>query len=262
MPRQQGQSPLQSLKLTHKKLKAEVIGTHMLLVPGVLTVPEAQKFIDAAESQGFQHHSSRGPAYGEAFRDNHRISFQDPALAEQIWTATGLKETLAGVTVDDMVPVGLNPNLRFYRYSKGQKFGKHIDDSVEVAPGQFTGYTLLIYLSGPLLGHGAPVLSKGKNSSSAAANSSKGRQQGKRAAATAANQAAVEAPGTSAVQPLLGGETVFYGARARVVACVSPAPGLALLHLHGEHRCLEHEAAEVQQGVKYVLRSDVVFAKQ
>jgi hypothetical protein len=50
------------------------------------------------------------------------------------------------------------------------------------------------------------------------------------------------------------------GARNRVVARVAPAPGLALLHLHGEDRCLEHEGAEVQQGVKYVLRSDVVFA--
>jgi hypothetical protein len=50
------------------------------------------------------------------------------------------------------------------------------------------------------------------------------------------------------------------GARNRVVARVAPAPGLALLHLHGEERCLEHEGAEVQQGVKYVLRSDVVFA--
>lgn len=74
-------------------------------------------------------------------RDNHRISFQDPALADQIWTATGLNETLVGTTVDDMVPVGLNPNLRFYRYTQGQKFGKHVDDSVEVAPGQFTGVT-------------------------------------------------------------------------------------------------------------------------
>lgn len=53
---------------------------------------------------------------------------------------------------------------------------------------------------------------------------------------------------------------LHVGARNRVVASVTPAPGLALLHLHGEDRCLEHEAAEVRQGVKYVLRSDVVFA--
>jgi hypothetical protein len=50
------------------------------------------------------------------------------------------------------------------------------------------------------------------------------------------------------------------GHRGRVVASVKPAVGLALLHLHGEDKCLEHEADVVQQGVKYVLRSDVVFA--
>lgn len=32
----------------------------------------------------------------------------------------------------------------------GQKFGKHIDDSVDIEgqPGHVTGYTLLVYLSG------------------------------------------------------------------------------------------------------------------
>ena len=49
------------------------------------------------------------------------------------------------------------------------------------------------------------------------------------------------------------------GARGRVVASVRPAVGLALLHLHGEDRCLEHEANVVLQGTKYVLRSDIVF---
>lgn len=40
---------------------------------------------------------------------------------------------------------------------------------------------------------------------------------------------------------------------------VAPAAGLALLHAHGDD-CLEHEAAAVERGVKYILRSDVVFA--
>jgi len=40
----------------------------MLLVPGVLSIPECQQLIDAAEGCGFEHQSSRGPAYGEAFR--------------------------------------------------------------------------------------------------------------------------------------------------------------------------------------------------
>jgi hypothetical protein len=45
-------------------------------VSGVLTVPECQAFIDAAESLGFQHQGSGGPAAGEAFRDNERVSVQ------------------------------------------------------------------------------------------------------------------------------------------------------------------------------------------
>lgn len=53
---------------------------------------------------------------------------------------------------------------------------------------------------------------------------------------------------------------VCPGARGKLLVSVQPAPGLALLHLHGEDRCLEHEAKEVLAGSKYVLRSDVVFA--
>lgn len=55
-----------------------------------------------------------------------------------------------------------------------------------------------------------------------------------------------------------GGETVFYNERGRCVASVSPVEGLCLIHRHGEDVCLEHEALQVNKGIKYVLRSDVV----
>mmetsp|Transcript_27019 Transcript_27019/g.86833 ORF Transcript_27019/g.86833 Transcript_27019/m.86833 type:complete len:99 (-) Transcript_27019:1202-1498(-) len=35
-----------------------------------------------------------------------------------------------------------------YRYEKGQRFGKHIDEEVDLGGGAVTGYTLLVYLSG------------------------------------------------------------------------------------------------------------------
>ena len=59
----------------------------------------------------------------------------------------------------------------------------------------------------------------------------------------------------------VGGETVFYGPRGREVARVAPRAGMALLHRHGEAHCLEHEGAAVEAGLKYVLRSDVVFGR-
>ncbi|KAJ2089601.1 putative serine/threonine-protein kinase iks1 [Coemansia sp. RSA 487] len=54
-----------------------------------------------------------------------------------------------------------------------------------------------------------------------------------------------------------GGETVFYARRMEPVS-VKPEAGLALLHKHGAD-CLQHEALELRNSYKYVLRSDVVF---
>jgi len=43
---------------------------------------------------------------------------------------------------------GLNPNIRIYKYSTGQKFGQHYDDSVQDSLGRISEWTLLIYLNG------------------------------------------------------------------------------------------------------------------
>ncbi|KAI7834747.1 hypothetical protein BX661DRAFT_175453, partial [Kickxella alabastrina] len=54
-----------------------------------------------------------------------------------------------------------------------------------------------------------------------------------------------------------GGETVFYARRMEPVS-VRPEAGLALLHKHGAD-CLQHEALELHNSYKYVLRSDLIF---
>ena len=46
-----------------------------------------------------------------------------------------------------------------------------------------------------------------------------------------------------------GGDTTFHG------LCIRPRQGMALIFLHS----LYHEGSEVTQGVKYVLRSDVMY---
>lgn len=58
-----------------------------------------------------------------------------------------------------------------------------------------------------------------------------------------------------------GGATRFYSGRKKKQSSFAfdPEPGTVLLHAHGDH-CLEHEAEEVLDGVKYVLRTDVIFA--
>ena len=49
------------------------------------------------------------------------------------------------------------------------------------------------------------------------------------------------------------------GPRGKVMASIAPKAGRALLHRHGDC-CLEHEAAPVASGLKYILRTDVCFA--
>ncbi|ESQ43353.1 hypothetical protein EUTSA_v10014484mg [Eutrema salsugineum] len=200
----------------------------LFTVENCLTCDESKGFVKIAESLGFTHQGSRGPAYGEAYRDNHRISVNDPVLADTLWQS-GISNLFTDIKIRRKVAVGLNPNIRFYRYSAGQHFGRHIDESVDLEDGKRTYYTLLIYLSG------SSTKPKAKSNSSKTNNSS------------------------SSAEPLVGGETVFYGSRNSIVAEVAPVEGMALFHIHGD-KCLLHEGRNVSKGVKYVFRSDVVFA--
>ncbi|MQL83950.1 hypothetical protein Taro_016445 [Colocasia esculenta] len=186
---------------------------------------ETKAFIEAAESLGFTHQGSLGPARGEAYRDNDRMSLDDPILAKFIWES-GLDKIFSNIKLQGKEAVGLNPNIRFYRYKVGQRFGRHIDESVDLEKGCRTQYTLLIYLSG--------------NLSPKVKHDSRGKQD-------------------SSTLSLVGGETVFYDERRGTVAEVAPVEGMALLHIHGI-RCMLHEARAVVKGIKYVLRSDVAFA--
>lgn len=240
-----------------------ILGDDMFTVAGVLTTSECSSIIAAAEALGFSHQGSRGPAHGEAFRDHSRASCQSATFAERLWRASGLSCVFEGISLGKgRRAVCLNPNIRIYKYAPGERFGKHIDESNAVPPLGTTGYTLLVYLTG---GPNSPSLQPawaagGSSSRNEGSSTSFSKGKGARpryAAPGAGNKAA--ATGSSCGSALLqGGETIFYD-RRRVVASVSPIAGMALCHRHG-HECLEHEAVAVAAGVKYVLRSDVVFS--
>ncbi|KAK2053760.1 hypothetical protein LY76DRAFT_258310 [Colletotrichum caudatum] len=69
------------------------------------------------------------PKRGEAVRVNDRFQVQDAAFAQRLWDETGLRESLDQEDVQGLwggEVVGLNPNIRIYRYSKGQYFDAHL----------------------------------------------------------------------------------------------------------------------------------------
>lgn len=79
------------------------------------TSAESKGFVKAAEAMGFVHQGSLGPLKGEAYRDNDRISVNDPVLAETVWES-GLSKLFTDIKIRGKVAVGLNPNIRFYRF--------------------------------------------------------------------------------------------------------------------------------------------------
>ena len=151
---------------------------------------------------GFKDIQSKRTA-GTAERFHGRLSLRDDAAAEAIFRRIRplLPDTLYGKK-----PVACNPNLRLYRYSEGQRFGRHVDGA-EILPRGRTEFTVLLYLS------------------------------------------ACE-----------GGATTFFRDHEKpdVLFAFQPADGAVLLHAHGQ-RCLTHAGAPVTGGVKYLLRTDVVY---
>ncbi|KAF2743734.1 hypothetical protein M011DRAFT_210134 [Sporormia fimetaria CBS 119925] len=177
------------------------------------------------------------PKKGDAVRVNDRFQIEDAIFAERLWSGTSLKRLVCGPDGDDDPElrtkltglwggevVGLNPNIRIYRYRKGQFFNKHYDDANNVViPGHpstpaKTTWTLLIYLSSPITGclggetvfHPEPEPTRKRSKT--------------------------EPPPEPYVVDL--------------------EVGLALLHRHGA-QCMLHEGREVLEGEKWVIRSDL-----
>ncbi|KAI1801585.1 hypothetical protein F4811DRAFT_563915 [Daldinia bambusicola] len=167
------------------------------------------------------------PKRGEAPRVNDRFQVDDAHFAEKLWLETGLKDALLDGSCRHLWggdAVGLNPNIRVYRYSKGQYFDCHYDDSNLVTlqshnePSGIintkTTWTLLLYL-------------------------------------------------TSAAEGCIGGETVFYPLdrkSPKEEIAIAPETGLLLLHKHGED-CLLHEGRQVTAGEKWIIRTDLCVKK-
>jgi 2OG-Fe(II) oxygenase superfamily len=96
------------------------------------------------------------PKRGEATRVNDRFQIDDPAFAERLWKDTALQDLVLSYEDQsiwgDSEVLGLFENIRIYRYSPGQFFDKHYDESkrIEFGPRKIkskTTWTLLIYLT-------------------------------------------------------------------------------------------------------------------
>eukprot|EP00949_MAST-11_sp_MAST-11-sp1_P000231 g231.t1 len=175
-------------------------------IPLLLSAAECRQIIAVVESTGFVATNQRETRYAAA-RRNGRLQCDAPALAELLWTrCAGLFQDME----DGKKAVGFSHNFRFYKYSPGDAFGMHVDDSVDHCGGVKSAFTLLVYLNDNLEG-GATVFYRGSNPK-----------------------------------------------KAKEVLAFLPKQGSALAHIHGP-RCMLHEGAQVKSGIKYLMRTDVLY---
>ncbi|KAI8930785.1 hypothetical protein NX059_011810 [Plenodomus lindquistii] len=212
----------------------ELLPGHIVTIPNLWTATLCRTYVSFLASLPLTTTPGK-PKRGDAVRVNDRFQVHDPAFAERLWTETALKKLVTGAVKEgalDMTEsqrrelwggqvIGLNPNIRIYRYSKGQFFDQHYDDSNNVAlPGEppvpaRTTWTLLLYLT------------------SASTGCSGGE--------------------TVFYPEPPKKKTKALPAQPYVVKLET---GLALLHRHGAD-CMLHEGREVLEGEKWVIRSDL-----
>ncbi|KKZ59869.1 hypothetical protein EMCG_05331 [[Emmonsia] crescens] len=209
-----------------------LLDDQIFIIRNLLTSTLCKTYVSFLSSLPLVTTPSRPKKY-EAVRVNDRFQVHDPTFAEMLWSSTALEQLVseeggdagagAGAGLWGGEVLGLNPNIRIYRYGPGQFFDKHYDDSVPLSIPQTTTtairakttWTLLIYLT------------------------------------TCTGGETVFYPETptktkSSPQP----EPLIVRLEA----------GMALLHRHGE-RCLLHEGREVTGGEKWVIRSDLVVRR-
>ena len=125
----------------------ENIGNASFTLHPIFTPEECQAFIERAENHGFEKamiNSRRGAVVDLNVRNNDRVIWDDPELAELVWQR-----------VKDYLPViqggreirGLNERFRYYRYTQGQRFAWHHDGYFERSNGERSLLSFLIYLN-------------------------------------------------------------------------------------------------------------------
>ncbi len=213
-----------------KKLQLKtLVPSAVFVADNFLSQNECNAWVQCAEEIGFEKlNSPQTKLYAQ--RECGRISRNDWKMADSLYQrmksiVDEISRQVDVPNIDNKYrPVTCNGNLRLYKYEKNMSFGRHFDGSqrIELYENGNTEITVLVYLTSCKGGATRFYLPNSKGGGSG------GRKK---------KEATGSADGVAFV----------------------PTAGSILMHMHGD-RCLEHEADPVLDGVKYVLRTDIVYA--
>jgi hypothetical protein len=116
----------------------EVLPGQIVTIPNLWTASLCKSYVSFLSTLSLTTTPGK-PKKGDAVRVNDRYQIDDPVFAERLWSETALKNLVTGAVEEDGLRMsdaqrkelwggevlGLNPNIRIYRYSKGQFFDQH-----------------------------------------------------------------------------------------------------------------------------------------
>lgn len=119
----------------------EVVPRQIVTIPNLWTATLCKNYVSFLSSLPLTTTPGK-PKKGDAVRVNDRYQIDDPVFAERLWSGTALKSLITGAAEGGSnltdaqrkelwggEVIGLNPNIRIYRYSKGQFFDQHCKPS-------------------------------------------------------------------------------------------------------------------------------------
>lgn len=128
------------------------LDTDIFTVSNLFTAAECQQLIEQGEGMGFKAApvaTSSGLQMMTGIRNNDRAVFEDADFARSVWERV---QAYVPPQMDGCRVRGLDSRFRFYRYDPGQRFKRHKDGRVQVANGDTSRLTFLIYLNDGYVG--------------------------------------------------------------------------------------------------------------
>ncbi len=162
------------------------------VVDDIYSVEECRKFIQFIERS-----SPKLATNNPLYRNQDRVIIDDFNKSQELFKRlrSHLPEKMG-----QLILIGLNERLRFYRYQVGQSFSPHMDHWYRPNDHQITLHTVLVYFN----------------------------------------------------DDFEGGETIFQEQLDQIVV---PKPGRVAIFQHK----IRHEGSEVRKGIKYAMRTEVIY---
>ena len=143
-----------------------LLADHILTIPRFWTAALCKNYVSFLQTLPLVTTPGK-PKRGDAVRVNDRYQIDDTGFAERLWSGTALKSLVEeavidgeGLSKDEKAALwggevlGLNSNIRIYRYSKGQYFDQHCKLAIPlhhlVSKNRSLTYCLLVKTTTPI----------------------------------------------------------------------------------------------------------------